>query len=415
MESVLRVMKNFFLGLNLKLWWEKGVFKDIFLFLVFNIILLTIDVILDIKTCIQFFLSGNILWAMLNFYMIFNPFILRFFSNFVIKLTTEKRRSSKMKIMSFSCKIWETIEKSYSCLPLFQTIKNIKSWQEMKTQKIYLTRAKAIFGIQCESIVNSIFEAFGEGAPCQILNLYIFLATGYMSETQIISVVVGAVSLSLTSIKIFFLYRSEDEVEVEPGWRLILLTIFPMMINTVASILLWTFIAAHTGGYVVFVVLVVFVLNWASIQLATLSYKKEIIQGSETFENEVSDIDGGDREEEVFNFTFTNLEVAMISTLLPCVVGKTRGIYVSQLLCTNISKLVILSCIWYLQWYIPTEHWFLNTSLVTCIDQMNDTEYLLCTERKINATNSNPCICGSLQNCFCGYSCSESQRGEKIR
>ena len=503
-DTCMEGMKNFFMGFNLKLWWEKGVFKDIFLFLVFNIILLTLDVFLDIKTCGQFFLSGDILWATLNMYMIFNPFILRFISNFVIELKTEESWFAKIKMM-FSCdKILEMTMKSSSCLPIVQTIENIRHWQEMKIQKIFLTKAKAIFGIQRKSIINSMFESFAEGAPCLILNLYILCVTGYMSETQIISVVVGVTALSLTAVKIFFLYRSEDEVEVEPGWRLILLTIFPMMINTIASILLWTYISAHMGGYVVIAVLVVFIMNWLSIQFATCCYTKESIpkyntdtndvndsveDGSEVYDpekvddleevddqeevddheevdhleevddheddddhEEVDDLEEVDDQEEVDDleevdhlekvdhqeevddhevvddregecdidegvFTFSDLETAMISTLLPCVVGKTRGIYLSQLLSTNISKLVILGCIWFLQWYVPSEHkltsWSLNAPLLTCVDHMNDTGYVMCTE--LNITNPNPCICGSLQSCFCGYSCTESQRGEKIR
>ena len=219
------------------------------------------------------------------------------------------------------------------------------------------------------------------------------------------------------------------------------------------------------GGHVVIAVLVVFIMNWLSIQFATSCLTKESIpkyntdtavvlqgtlprnfdfyntsdvndsveDGSEVYDQEevddheedddheeVDDLEEVDDQEEVDDHKeVDHLETAMISTLLPCVVGKTRGIYLSQLLSTNISKLVILGCIWFLQWYVPSEHkltsWSLNAPLVTCVDQMNDVGYVWCTERDVNTTNPNPCICGSLQSCFCGYSCTESQRGEKIR
>ena len=133
MDSFQHRMKNFFMGFNLQEWWNKGALASILLFLVFNIILLSTDVFLDIITCVQFFISGDILWALINLYMIFNPFILRFLSNFVAELKAEKTWWSNLKILFSWDKIKHLIVKSSPCLPIVQTIENLTRMRQMLT------------------------------------------------------------------------------------------------------------------------------------------------------------------------------------------------------------------------------------------------------------------------------------------
>jgi hypothetical protein len=381
------------------------------MFLVFNILVLTSDVALDVFTCQEFFENGNTAWACINLFMIFNPFLLRSVFSFITEMKNDESKSLIKTIK-------EVFLKSSACLPLVQSFKNIQSWRRMKHQKIYLTNASQIFSLQGESIVNSMFETFAEGAPCQILNLYIFMLIGYMSRTQIISICLSVVSLSLTGVKLFFLYRAEDEVEVDPGWRLILLTIFPMMINTIASIILWTFIASHTGGYIALAILFVFLVNWISIQCVTCytqnTQNTENAQKTQDTERPEQPLD-----DQVFNFTFSDVETAMISTLLPCVVGAKKGVFMAQILATNLSKLGVLSCIWFLQWYTPEEYkynpWFLNTPLVTCVTEGAFTTEPFCSDLENTTFQNGACYCSSLQSCFCGFGCPDVQINLKKR
>ena len=384
------------------LWIKKGVWKEILIFLVFNILLLTSDVAFDILTCKEFFENGNTAWAYINLFMIFNPFLLRSVFLFIAEM---KNGESKSLIKT----IKEVFLTSSACLPLVQTIRNIQRWhqliRQLILQKIYSTEASKIFRFQGTSIVNSMFETFAEGAPCQILNLYIFMLIGYMSRTQIISICLSIVSLSITGVKLFFFYRAEYEIEVDPGWRLILLTIFPMMINTIASIISWTFIASHTGGYIVLAILFVFFVNWISIQCVKCN-----TQNTQNTENAQNTQDT-ERPEQLLDELFL-VWTAMISTLLPCVVGAKKGVFMAQILATNLSKLGVLSCIWFLQWYTPEEnkynHWFLNTPLVTCVTEGVFTTEPFCSDLENTTFQNGPCYCSSLQSCFCGFSCPES-------
>ena len=385
--------------LNPFVWMEKGVIGKIGLFFFFNIILLTLDVLFDILTCHQFIMDGYIHWGMINLCMIFCPFVLRLIFGFVNELKyvdSSKYPTLYRKSIFVSC---YSIEKicltSLECLPLFQTIHNVRKWQKMKYQALFLSDNKILFELQTTTIMNAMIETFAEGAPCQIINLYIFMMTGYMTVTQIISVCLGIFSLSTTGVKIFLLYRAEDEIEVDPGMRLTFLILPCMIINTAASILLWTYLAAYTKGYIVIVILVVFLMNWISITCAKKTKHQPQLN------DQLSD-------KKVYNFSFSDVETAMISTLLPCVVGTNRSVFMSQLLATNISKLCILCFIWF-RWDALS----LNTPLVTCVN-MNASE-LYCAEPNVTNSKDEYQCCTSIQSCFCGYNCDASQLGQKIR
>ena len=394
--------KSFISGfhLNPSVWMEKGVIVKIGLFLFFNIILLTLDVLFDILTCHQFIMDGYIHWGMINLCMIFCPFVLRLIFGFVNELKyvdSSKYPTLCLKstgIMFSFNRIKKIFLSAFECFPLYQTFHNVQKWQKMKYQALFSNNNKILFGIQTTTIMNAMIETFAEGAPCQIINLYIFMMTGYMTRIQIWSVCLGIFSLSWTGV-IFLLYRAEDEIEVDPGMRLTFLILPCMIINTAASILLWTYLAAYTKGYIVIVILVVFLMNWIFITCAKKTKHQPQLN------DQLSD-------EKVYNFSFSDVETAMISTLLPCVVGTNRSVFMSQLLATNISKICILCFIWF-RWDALS----LNTPLVTCVN-MNASE-LYCAEPNVTNSKDEYKCCTSIQSCFCGYNCDESQIGQKIR
>ena len=202
-------------------------------------------------------------------------------------------------------------------------------------------------------------------------------------------------SFCQTGMNIFFLYRAEDEMDAYfPLPIPILFLIWPLMIiNVVASIALWSFIAAYTGGYVFVAILMVFITNWLSLTC----FKEKRIQ-SQMIEQQ--------SENPGLEFSSSNVETAMISTLLSCVVGRNnRGVFLSQAFSANLSKLFILCSIWYLHWNRPEgfnelNTQYLNTPFVSCVHLPNGTESY-CQEILTNSTDpllQNHCFYKNLES-----------------
>ena len=374
-----RKLKAFLSEFDVRLWISSGILVETLFFLIFNILWLTGDVFMDIITCNKFFQDGQTKWGAANLFFIFNPFFLRFFTCFLEAIKTGSSRNVLTNILEIltSCKLIDILKEASLCLPFIQTYWSIHCWRQMKMQQIYLSKMSHLFRIHQDSTKAALYEAFGEAAPMLIFNLYIFLNTGYISWPQILSAITGTLTLSLTGVRVFFLYRSDSEVDANPILRLKLIVMPWMICNTASSIVLWTYITAYTHIYTFIALPFVF----AVILGVTLAFLQSNQQGDSK--------------------SFTSVEASLISTFLPCVVGNHESFFIRQMIGTNLGKISMLSCIWAVN--AISKNVFYQP-LVACISRATNSSH-----------GSSEVFCDSLSTCFCSTTCEEDDILYKTR
>ena len=77
--------------------------------------------------------------------------------------------------------------------------------------------------------LGSMYEAFLESGPQLQLQLHIILSTGRPTKTQMVSIVLSTLSLTLASCRAFFVQRSPKLADPEPTIHMIL-CVFPYML-----------------------------------------------------------------------------------------------------------------------------------------------------------------------------------------
>ena len=111
----------------------KGGWPELLVFLITDIILLTLDVGLDVSTSYEFYMNGEVNWAAVNFCLIFLPCAVRFATSTIEELKSERKDLYMIK------QAWG---KAVLCLPFFQTYRTIRRFIEMWEQNVYQTSTK---------------------------------------------------------------------------------------------------------------------------------------------------------------------------------------------------------------------------------------------------------------------------------
>ena len=329
-------------------------------FLFLNIFLVTLDVILDIKTSIHFFEDGEPHWGTLNVVFIFNPSMFMLVTCFI-------KEFNKGTINALR----EALKKAAFCLPIIQTFRAIWRLHQMRKQAVFLTNAVNLHSIKKENAEAAIFEGFLEAAPCQILNLHILLLTGSITETQVASICTSIITLTLTAERVYFLYRTQEEEDVDPSWRLQLLVFPCMLLNTISSTILWSVLSANFNVWILLCTPFVFFTNLTCL---------EIYNTFKGFKQGFKD----------------TVPVSLFASWLPSPLGTANNMLGYLAASSYVSKLALISVIWLLRWlnvsYLP------HPPLTTCAH----TNY-----------SSSMSYCYSITNCFCGFQCDNKK--QKIR
>ena len=343
----------------------KGGWPELLVFLITDIILLTLDVGLDVSTSYEFYMNGEVNWAAVNFGLIFLPCVVRFATSTIEELKSERKGLDTIK------QAWG---RAVLCLPFFQTYRTIKRFIEMREQKVFQTSTKNMNSIREENANASICEGYLEAAPCQIFNIYVYLVTGTITQTQVGSICTSILTLSLTAEKVYFLYRAKNEKDVDPNWRLKLYLLLPMMLNISSNTILWSLLAANCKIGIVGCIFFVFTVNWGVIKCCHVEDTKQMYS--------------------------TPSVVAVLSTWSPSCIGTGREMFRSLFISSYLSKLVIMAAFYLLKTF---EVSFLpNPPLTSCIST------------SVNNSGSNSLtMCYNISDCFCGFDCENKK--QKIR
>ena len=355
--------------------WKGGGLIEIAKHLLLEVILTTVDVILDLMTFLEFLEKGNVKWAYTNLSFIFLPFVLR-----VTTCTFEQLKNT----YPLTYKVKTVLCTSIQYLPVIQTFFSIKRFFLLKDQTVHTSDPTKLIEAYKESTRLKVYEAFSEAAPSQILNLCIFLVTGSVTYTQIFSMSTSFLSLSLTGSAVFYLYRGKLEEDAHPSVELLSLSIIPMLLNTAASMIFWGVLAAHANILILPCTCLVFLVTYITLKIDDYFFDSKI------------------------DSNYRTIEIALINTWQPVAVGRQKSTLILSAIASYGSRLILILLLWIFGAYRANNLLKLNLvwspPLLTCLS--NESYSIL--QFKLTS----PCY--SLQDCFCGTSCGIETK-EKIR
>ena len=220
------------------------------LFFFFNSVLPGSDVGTDMVTCIFLYNSGDIFWASMTFFFMWNPFF------FMLLLATAKLVNHMWNGQGAFRARTEVLQIA-SLLPFATPVKNLiltirlyKLGYGMKT--FHSKDARHVEEILHEAGSASILESVLESGPQSVIQLKIVLSTGRISFAQRISIPISIFTLAWNSSRAYFIQRGEDNSDPDPEKKMVLMQVFPLMFLVVLhSIISWTSIAGLLNEYAI--------------------------------------------------------------------------------------------------------------------------------------------------------------------
>ena len=191
-------------------------FKKGVLHIVSNSVVPGTDVTSDFLTFLELVKHGDIKWAIAVLVFMFLPFFFKM-AEFVVDLYRGKVKENNVVGL-------------FLHLPFVAPIVHLSLG--LRILLIDPTKPENLSSIEKVAKVaalGSMYEAFLESGPQLQLQLHIILSTGRPSVTQVASVVLSTLSLTLASCRAFYVQRSQELTDPEPNIHMIL-RVFPYML-----------------------------------------------------------------------------------------------------------------------------------------------------------------------------------------
>ena len=202
-----RMKQTVTLGMRLK----KGVLHSIF-----NSLMPGADVSSDFLTFLELWKKGDIGWAIAVLFFMFVPFFFKM-GEFLVDLCRGKVKENNVVGL-------------FLHLPFVAPIVHLSLG--LRILLIDPTKPENLSSIEKvakAAALGSMYEAFLEAGPQLQLQLHIILSTGRPTKTQLVSIVLSTLSLTLASCRAFFVQRSPKFADPEPNIHMIL-RVFPYML-----------------------------------------------------------------------------------------------------------------------------------------------------------------------------------------
>ena len=190
---------------------QKGV-----LHIVSNSVVPGTDVSSDFLTFLELWEKGDIGWAAAVLFFMFVPFFFKM-GEFLVDLCRGKVKENNVVGL-------------FLHLPFVAPIVHLSLG--LRILLIDPTKPENLSSIEKvakAAALGSMYEAFLEAGPQLQLQLHIILSTGRPTKTQLVSIVLSTLSLTLASCRAFFVQRSPKFADPEPNIHMIL-RVFPYML-----------------------------------------------------------------------------------------------------------------------------------------------------------------------------------------
>ena len=111
-------------------------------------------------------------------------------------------------------------------------------------------RSKDVEDILSEVGLATFYESFCEAGPQSVTTCVVFLCTGRISETQIVSLLTSLISLTWGASRAYFIQRMEHDADPDPNFAIVFFRIFPfMLVSVINSLVMWVLIWGFLGPY----------------------------------------------------------------------------------------------------------------------------------------------------------------------
>ena len=186
-----------------------------------NSVLPGADVSSDFLTFLELWENGDIGWAAAVLFFMFVPFFFKM-GEFLVDLCRGKVKENNVVGL-------------FLHLPFVAPIVHLSLG--LRILLIDPTKPENLSSIEKvakAAALGSMYEAFLEAGPQLQLQLHIILSTGRPTKTQLVSIVLSTLSLTLASCRAFFVQRSPKFADPEPNIHMIL-RVFPYMLVQVLN------------------------------------------------------------------------------------------------------------------------------------------------------------------------------------
>ena len=212
-----------------KWWWKR------LLFFVINCVMNLADMVTDLLTFHYLWTNHQPHWAILTLARMFTPFLLH-----LIIFVKERRSVRKFPRVLIH-------------LPFVLPLRNFCLFLRLcRIGYPYhdLNRSKDVEDILAEVGDAAFYESFCEAGPQSVTTCVIFLCTGRISETQIVSLLTSLVTLTWGASRAYFIHRIEHEADPDPDFSMVFFRVFPfMLLSVINSLVMWVLIWGLLGPY----------------------------------------------------------------------------------------------------------------------------------------------------------------------
>ena len=186
------------------------------LYIIRNSVVPGADVTSDFLTFRQLWKHGDIYWAVAVLVFIFVPFLFKI-GEFVVDICRGQVKES-------------TVVRLFLHFPFVAPIVNLSLGLRVllidPTQPENLSSIEKVVKV---AALDSMYEAFLESGPQLQLQLHIILSTGQPTVTQVVSIVLSSLCLTLASCRAFYVQRSPKLADPQPSFNMTL-RVFPYML-----------------------------------------------------------------------------------------------------------------------------------------------------------------------------------------
>ena len=198
--------------------------KNGVLHILFNALMPGSDVTSDFFTFLQMIEQDDLGWAAAVLFFMFVPFFFKM-GEFLVDLCRGKVKENNVVGLFLHLPFVAPIVQLSLGLRilLIDPTKPENLWSIEKVAKI--------------AALGSMYEAFLESGPQLQLQLHIILSTGRPTKTQLVSIVLSTLSLTLASCRAFYVQRSRELSDPQPNIHMIL-RVFPYMFIQVTCVTL---------------------------------------------------------------------------------------------------------------------------------------------------------------------------------
>ena len=210
-------------------WWLKRP-----LFFLINCVMNLADMVTDSLNFHFLWTNHQPHWALLTLFWMFTPFFLH-----LIIFVRNRRSASFVTVLIH--------------LPFVIPFRNMYLFVklcEIGYPYHEFEHSKDVEEILSEVGLASFYESFCEAGPQSVTTCVVFLCTGRISETQIVSLFTSLISLTWGASRAFFIQRMEHDADPDPNFAMVFLRVFPfMLVSVINSLVMWVLSWGFLGPY----------------------------------------------------------------------------------------------------------------------------------------------------------------------